>query len=821
MADTATKLEIEGYLPAEPEGPGRAEEAPLTIDAVEEAALASNPEADLGLLRRAYLFASSAHAGQLRESGSQFIQHPLWVAMILAGLQVDTATVAAGLLHDVVEDTSVAVEDVEREFGQEIASLVDGVTKLGRLENKSRLEQQAENLRKMFLAMAKDIRVIIIKLADRLHNMRTLRHLPPAKRLLVSHETLEIYAPLAHRLGMWRFKWELEDLAFYYLNPQAYLDLVEKVARKRKEREEFTARVIGILREKLAAANIEADVQGRAKHFYSIYKKMTEQGKSLSEIYDLIAVRVIVNTVKDCYAALGISHSLWKPMPGRFKDYIAMPKSNMYQSLHTTVMGPEGEPFEIQIRTWEMHRTAEYGIAAHWKYKEGGKTDEDFERKLSWLRQVLEWQRELRDAREFMESLKIDLFDDEVFVFTPKGDVIDLPAQSTPLDFAYRIHTEVGHRCVGAKVNGRIVPLDYTLKNGEIVEILTSKSSPGPSADWLKVVRTSGARNKIRQWFKKERREENLLKGKEMVEREIARLDLDLKQVARDEFMEEVARKLSFSTPEDMLATVGFGGLSPALVASRLRELWRKSRPRMTVIPGGLSQGAPLRQQGHAGAAAAGGAVGSPGGQVSGVAAELQAKATTPGLQTAQMLPGSQTAVVPVRSFSIALSVPGRKRADARGTVAVKVKGLGNMLVRFARCCNPVPGDDIIGYVTRGRGVSVHRLGCPNVNSALNDDQRLIEVSWDREVQGLYPVQIEVVAADRPGLLSDVASVMAETGTNIVSARATTRKRRTAVIDMTIEIKDLDELTRILQKIQRIKDVESVTRLLRKDEART
>ncbi|HHY38246.1 MAG TPA: bifunctional (p)ppGpp synthetase/guanosine-3',5'-bis(diphosphate) 3'-pyrophosphohydrolase [Clostridia bacterium] len=695
---------------------------------------------DTDLVRKAFAFAQKAHEGQFRDSGDEYIQHPLAVAGILAELELDTVTVAAGLLHDVVEDTETTISDIERVFGSEMAVLVDGVTKLGKLEYRSREEEQAENLRKMFLAMAKDIRVIIIKLADRLHNMRTLEHLNHSRRMDIANETLDIYAPLAHRLGMWRFKWELEDLAFRYKDPEAYEDLVQKVAKQRREREEYITKVMSILNERLKAAGIEADISGRAKHFYSIHRKMTLQGKTFEEIYDLLAIRVIVDTIKDCYAALGIAHSLWKPMPGRFKDYIAMPKSNMYQSLHTTVMGPDGEPFEIQIRTWEMHRTAEFGIAAHWKYKEGAKDDKDFEDKIAWLRQVLEWQRDLRDAREFMESLKIDLFDDEVFVFTPQGDVIDLPAGSTPVDFAYRIHTEVGHRCVGAKINGRIMPLDYVLQNGEIVEILTSKQSPGPSADWLKFVKTSQARSKIRQWFKKERREENIVRGRELLEREFKRMGLEALALTKDEYMSTVAMRLNFISPEDLLSAIGYGGVSAQHVAGKLRDEWQKSLP-----PGVVS--------------------------------------------TAE------------KKFSPS-AVP------KKSGLGVSVKGASNLLVKFAKCCNPVPGDPIIGYITRGRGISVHRLTCPNMTNMLADRERFIEVAWDLSVQAHYPVEVEVKAYDRPGLLSDITGVISDTGVNIASAVVRTNpKKGFASMNLVLEITDLKELDAIAQLVRKIKGV--------------
>ncbi|MCR4398988.1 MAG: bifunctional (p)ppGpp synthetase/guanosine-3',5'-bis(diphosphate) 3'-pyrophosphohydrolase [Firmicutes bacterium] len=701
-----------------------------------------------GLVEKAYRFSADAHRGMKRQSGEDFIQHPLAVASILAELQMDQVTIAAALLHDVVEDTGVQVAAIQEEFGGEIAHLVDGVTKLGRIEFKSPVERKVENLRKMFLAMADDLRVIIIKLADRLHNMRTLTALPPEKRRRVADETLEIYAPLAHRLGIWRFKWELEDLAFRYCEPGEYHDLADRIAKQRSEREAYTNRVIAELRSRLSEASIQADVQGRAKHLYSIWRKMSEESRDLSEIYDLIAVRVVVDSVRECYDVLGIVHTMWKPIPGRFKDYIAMPKANMYQSLHTTVMGPEGEPFEIQIRTWEMHRTAEYGVAAHWMYKEGvSKVDKDYQEKLAWLRQILEWQRELGDASEFMESLKIDLFDDEVFVFTPKGDVIDLPAGSTPLDFAYQIHTDVGHRCTGAKVNSRIVPLDYKLKNGDIVEILTSKHSAGPSRDWMNIVKTSSARNKIRAWFKKERHEENVARGRELLEREVERQGLDRQNLLTAELLKSLAARMNFQGQDDLLAAIGYGGFTPQYIVSRLRDEYKKALKPVSL---------------------------------------------------------------PEQAFQIETRPPA-KRKTGDGVI---VRGLENLLVRFSRCCNPVPGDAIIGFITRGRGVSIHRVDCPNIVHYSDDAERLIEVAW-AEHEAAYPVEISVTAMDRPGLLSDIASVVADTRTNILSARALTSKHTRAVLDLVLEIRDLEHLQHIKNRITRVKDVLKVERVVR------
>ncbi|NPV42506.1 MAG: bifunctional (p)ppGpp synthetase/guanosine-3',5'-bis(diphosphate) 3'-pyrophosphohydrolase [Firmicutes bacterium] len=707
-----------------------------------------NPQGDLSVVQRAYEFARKAHRGQHRISGELFIFHPLEVAKILAGLELDVITICAGLLHDVVEDTNYTIKDIEDNFGYEVALLVDGVTKLGRLEYKSKEEQQAENLRKMFLAMAEDIRVILIKLADRLHNMRTLKHLPQEKRKEKARETLEIFAPLAHRLGISKIQWELEDLALRYLEPQVYKELVELVSKKKEEREKEINLAIDALRSKLEELGFNFEIQGRSKHFYSIYKKMKEQNKTFDQIYDLTAIRIIVNTIKDCYGVLGIVHTLWKPIPGRFKDYIAMPKPNMYQSLHTTVIGPKGEPLEIQIRTWEMHKTAEYGIAAHWKYKEGIKEVKDFEKKLSWLRELLEWQRDLKDAKEFMETIKIDLFTDEVFVFTPKGDVIDLPAGSTPIDFAYRIHTDVGHNCIGAKINGKIVPLNYQLKNGDIVEILTGSQPSGPSRDWLNIVKSSQARNKIRQWFKKEIREENIAKGREMLEKEVKRAGYFHKNLMKQEYIDVVLKKFNFNDVEDLFSSIGYGGITANQVLQKLLEEYRKHNK---------------------------------------------------------------------EKFRQEIEFPKKDDRHKKGRTldkGVKVKGVDNLLVRFSRCCNPVPGDEIIGYITRGRGVSIHRKDCPNVKQHFDEKERLIEVEWDESRNASYSVEIQVSANDRGGLLSDVVNTINDLKTMIIAVNARTTRDRIALIDMTLEIKNKEHLQLIIQKLKRIKDVFKVNRIL-------
>lgn len=703
------------------------------------------PQGHLDIVTKAYNFAEKAHWGQYRNSGENYIQHPLEVSMILAGLEMDEATIAAALLHDVVEDTVYTLADIEREFGPEIALLVDGVTKLGRIEYKSKVEQQVENLRKMFLAMAKDIRVILIKLADRLHNMRTLKYHSVEKQKEIAKETLEIFAPLANRLGIFRIKWELEDLSFRYLKPQEYYDLVEGIALKRREREDQINEVIEQLRFRLDEVGIHADIAGRPKHFYSIYRKMVSQNKELSEIYDLTAIRVIVDSVNDCYGALGIVHTLWKPIPGRFKDYIAMPKPNMYQSLHTTLVGAHGEPFEIQIRTWEMHRTAEYGIAAHWKYKEGKSITANFEQKLSWLRQLLEWQHDSRDAGEFMESLKIDLFADAVFVFTPKGDVVELPAGSCLVDFAYRVHTDVGHRCVGAKINGRIVPLDTKLSNGDIVEVLTSKQANGPSRDWLSFAKTSQAKNRIRAWFKKEQREDNLTRGRENLEREVRKLGLEPANVLKTEYLLSLAKNHNFTTAEDLYAAIGDGAVTANRVLARLRdEIAREERERLQLATLQQSEGKNYGKASH----------------------------------------------------------------------GVRVKGVDNVLVRFSRCCNPLPGDDIRGYITRGRGVSIHRSDCENLQTHMQDEQnRLVEVRWDEQTDAAYPVDIQIFGNDRVRLVTEVMNAVSDTRTQILGVNARVGKDKDAYILLSIEIRNLDHLNFVIQKIRRVKDVTEVERI--------
>lgn len=715
----------------------------MTIASLEKRILAYNPSADLSLIQRAYEFAKEAHSGQHRVSGELYILHPMEVAIVLADLQLDMSTIAAGILHDVVEDTKYTVGDIEDYFGREIALLVDGVTKLGKLEYKTKEEQQAENMRKMFLAMAKDIRVILIKLADRLHNMRTLKYLSPEKQLEKSIESLEIFAPLAHRLGISKIKWELEDLAFRYLEPEHYYDLVEKVAKKRGDREQHINEMIIALREKLDSTGITSQIQGRPKHFYSIYKKMAEQGKTFDQIYDLTAVRVLVETIRDCYAALGVVHTLWKPIPGRFKDYIAMPKPNMYQSLHTTVIDSSGDPLEIQIRTEEMHKIAEYGIAAHWIYKEGVKGSTDMESKLSWLREILDWQRELKDARDFMETLKIDLFTDEVYVFTPKGDVINLPQGSCPIDFAYRIHTDIGNRCTGAKANSKMVPLSYVLANGDIVEIITSGHSNGPSRDWLNVVKSTQAKNKIRQWFKRERREENIARGKEMIEREAKRLGYDVYQLMKFDYTSTLLKKMGFANSEELFSAIGYGGITSKHVLQRVIDEHRKN--------------------------------------------------------TRIEKPEDSVAKLDTKEKQ-------RKKAPH----GIKVEGVDNILVKFSRCCNPVPGDKIVGYITRGRGVSIHREDCPNVK--LYDDERLMDVKWEGLNAASFPVELEISAYDRSGMLSEIINIVGDMKTTIDAVNARATKSGIAVIVIILEINDKQHLENIMQKLRKVRGVFEVRR---------
>ena len=700
-------------------------------------------------IMKAFTLADKAHEGQFRASGEPYIMHPLAVAEILAHLQIDHITLIAALLHDVVEDTDYTKEDIENLFGTEVAFLVDGVTKLNQFQYETKEDRQMENYRKMILAMAKDVRVVVIKLGDRLHNMRTLKHMRSDKQKRIAKETLEIFAPLAHRLGIFNVKWELEDLSFRYLEPDKYYDLVDQMKQKRQSREDIVNDTMNQLTKALGEAHIKADIKGRPKHFYSIYKKMKKDNRDLSQIYDLLAVRVIVDTIPDCYAVLGIAHSIWKPLPYRFKDYISMPKSNMYQSLHTTVIGTMGQPVEIQIRTWEMHRVSEYGVAAHWRYKEGNKSgDKDFDQKVAWLRQVLEWQ-DTSNPKELVNALKLDVFSGEVFVFTPKGDVIKLPIGSVPLDFAYRVHTDVGHRCVGAKVNGKIVSLDYTLQNGDIVDIITSKNGK-PSLDWLNIVGSSESKNKIRNWFKRENKEENIEKGLEALEREAKRLNYNWKALCEDNRIQQVVKQLKSGTEDEMYAACGYGGIPVSTVLLRLVELYKKSKEH-----------------------------------------EDSRKTTEQIIEK--------------------LKVQGSKKAK-NGT-GILVKGEPGVMVRMAKCCNPVPGDDIIGYITRGRGVSVHRSDCTSLGHTPEDLERMIEVSWDESTSESFHVGIDIQAYDRPGILMEVMAVLSELKITITNMNAKViENTKNVIINIVVEIRDISQLDFVMTKLRRIREVYTVQR---------
>ncbi|SEO34801.1 GTP pyrophosphokinase [Amphibacillus marinus] len=710
-------------------------------------------EEDTARISRAYEYAKVAHENQFRRSGEPYIIHPVQVAGILVHLGLDAETIAGGFLHDVVEDTSITLADIEANFNDEIAMLVDGVTKLGKIKFKSKEAQQAENHRKMFIAMSKDIRVILIKLADRVHNMRTLKHMPPEQQRSKANETLEIFAPLAHRLGISAIKWELEDSALRYLNPQQYYRIVNLMKQKREEREYYIEEVMKEVQIQLEEVNIRADFSGRPKHLYSIYRKMVLQNKQFNEIYDLLAVRIIVDSIKDCYAVLGIIHTCWKPMPGRFKDYIAMPKPNLYQSLHTTVIGPKGAPLEVQIRTKDMHEIAEYGIAAHWAYKEGKSLQpgkDNSEEKLAWFREILESQSETHDAEEFMESLKVELFADLVYVFTPKGDVIELPKGSVPIDFAYKIHTEIGNHTIGARVNGKMEPLDYLLKNGDIVEVMTSKHSYGPSRDWIKMAQTSQAKNKIKQFFKKQQREENVIKGKELVEKEVRASEFDLKEVLNQENLQRVADRFNFISIEDMYAAVGYQGITASQIATRLTDKMRRQEQKQDLEE-----------------------------SIESVHQKTRAKPT--------------------------------KRKDS----GVKVEGVDNLLVRLAKCCNPVPGDEIVGFITKGRGVSVHRRDCPNMKGEGIED-RALKVEWESSTTNAkqYHVDLEISGYDRRGLLNDVLQYVNEMGTNIIAVSGKSDRNKMVIIHLTILINNVNHLRRIVERLKQIKDIYTVERVV-------
>lgn len=709
----------------------------MTIDDLIEKIKTYYPNVDEAEIRSAYELAKVNHQGQKRNSGEDYIIHPLHVAMILADMNMDSATIIAGLLHDTIEDTSVTYEDIEKKFGKEIAELVDGVTKLKKLNYKSKAEKQAENIRKMVLAMAKDIRVIIVKLADRLHNMRTLEYMTEAKKIEKATETLEIYAPIADRLGMSRVKWELEDLSLRYLDPDEYYKLVDMVNKRRKEREELINSIIDTLKVNLERVGIKCEINGRPKNFYSIYKKMKVKGKVFDEIYDLSAVRILTNDIKDCYGALGVVHTLWKPIPGRFKDYIAMPKPNNYQSLHTTVIDNNGETFEVQIRTYQMHQTAEYGIAAHWKYKTGQTKTTSFDENLTWLRQLMEWQKDLNDPNDFMDTLKVDFFADEVFVFSPKGDVINLPEGSTPIDFAYRIHTQVGNTCVGAKVNGRIVPLSYKLSSGNIVDIITNSNS-GPSLDWLNIVKSNQAKKKISQYFKIKDRDKNIEKGKEILEKEAKRLNYNVNEFLKDEWIDEVRAKLNVSTIDDLYAALGFGTVKLSQVTAKLIDIYNRFNKK------------------------------------------------------------------PIKNI-----VKSKRKVQKSG---IDVKGVDGVKVRIAKCCTPVPGDDIIGYITIGRGISVHRADCPNVNNNV-EESRIVQVSWQKDEANSYEAAIEVRALDKPNVIGDVANRINEAKLNMTSLNARSTRDGDAIVDVILEITNIDELEGIIDKLKRVKNVFDVYRM--------
>ena len=718
-----------------------------------------HPSTDISMIEKAYKVASEAHEGQKRKSGEPYIIHPLCVAIILADLELDKETIVAGLLHDAVEDTWMTYEEVEKEFGSEVALLVDGVTKLGQLSySADKVEVQAENLRKMFLAMAKDIRVILIKLADRLHNMRTLQYMRPEKQQEKARETMDIYAPIAMRLGISKIKVELDDLSLKYLKPDVYYDLVHKVALRKSEREQFVGAIVKEVKKHMDDANIKAQVDGRVKHFFSIYKKMVNQDKTIDQIYDLFAVRILVDTVKDCYAALGVIHEMYKPIPGRFKDYIAMPKPNMYQSLHTTLIGPNGQPFEIQIRTYEMHRTAEYGIAAHWKYKESsdgkapvGKSEEE---KLNWLRQILEWQRDMSDNKEFMSLLKndLDLFADSVYCFTPQGDVKTLPSGSTPVDFAYSVHSAVGNKMVGARVNGKLVPIEYEIKNGDRIEIITSQNSQGPSRDWLKLVKSTQAKNKINQWFKKELKEDNILKGKEMLAQYARAKGFKIANYTKTQYLEAVLRKYGFRDWDSVLAAIGHGGLKEGQVFNKLVEAYDKENKKNLTDE-----------------------------QVLEAASETQEK------------------------LHIAKSKSG-----------IVVKGIHDVAVRFSKCCSPIPGDEIVGFVTRGRGITIHRTDCVNVlNMPEIDRKRLIEAEWqmpDKSDSEKYEAEIQVYANNRTGLLVDISKIFTERKIDLRSINSRTNKQERATISMSFNVCSKQELNSLIEKIRQVESVIDVER---------
>ena len=716
-------------------------------------------ETHIKFIEKAIYFATYAHKEQIRKSGEAYIVHPIQVAGILAELKLDPDTIATGFLHDVVEDTGFSIDDIEYEFGKDVAFLVEGVTKLGKIKYKSHAEQQAENHRKMLLAMANDLRVIMVKLADRLHNLRTLKFHKPEKQRMIAEETLEIYAPLAHRLGMNKVKWELEDTSLRYLNPQQYYRIVNLMNSKRDEREEYINTTIENIKEATKDLEIDAVIYGRPKHIYSIYRKMKDQKKQFSEIYDLLAIRVLVDSIKDCYAVLGAIHTKWKPMPGRFKDYIAIPKANMYQSIHTTVIGPGGRPVEIQIRTFEMHKVAEYGVAAHWAYKEGNKekvTNDPLQKQLDWFKDLIELQNETKDAKDFMNSVKEDIFGDKVYVFTPKGDVSELPLGSGPLDFAYNIHTEVGNKTVGAKVNNKIVPLNYQLKTGDIVEVLTSANSFGPSRDWINLVFTSRAKNKIKRFFKLQDRDENILKGRELLEKQITELGFNFKDFMTKQGMKEIATRFNFGTEEDLLAAIGFGEISYQTVANKMTDKARREIEDQKVV-------------------------------------ETAFEKTTPQGQKKES-----------------------QKMKIRHEGGVVIEGVDNLLIRLSRCCNPVPGDDIVGYITKGRGISVHRKDCPNVQVPENEQSRLIEVDWEdtANTSQQYDTELVVEGYNRNGLLNEVLNAINSTTKSLNSVNGKVDANKIATISVNIGIMNTQQLDFIVDKIKQIPDVYSVRRVI-------
>lgn len=721
-----------------------------TIEEVLETVKKSNRRADLKLIKRAYEFAKDKHKDQLRRSGEPYIIHPIQVAYILSTLGLDHSTICAALLHDVIEDTDVTLEDIAKEFSPEIAEMVDGVTKLSKLNYTSEQEQQVENYRKMFLAMGKDIRVILIKLADRLHNMRTLKYLTRDRQIANARETMDLYAPLANRLGMYSLKWELEDLSFKYLYPEDYRELVEGIDKKREERLKFIDQIMQEIKVELKKQKIVAEITGRAKHLYSIYRKMQRDNKTLDQIYDLFALRIIVNSVKDCYAALGVVHELYNPMPGRFKDYISVPKPNMYQSLHTTLIGPKGTPFEVQIRTWDMHRIAEYGIAAHWAYKEasflGGKkanvtVEED---KLSWLRETLEWQKDMQDPQEFLNTLKTELFEDEVYVFTPKGKILVLPNGATPIDFAYAIHAEIGNHMTGCKINSKMMPIVTKLKNGDIVEIVTSDKSKGPSRDWLKFIKSSTAKTRIQQWFKKNEREANIAKGKDALEREVKRIGMSYQELFKPEFVEVTVNRYKFNSLDDMYASVGFGTITAGKIVSRVLEEYRK--------------------------------------------------------------------VNKEENIEEKIEELKKTKEDKPSSSGIIVKGIDNCLVRLSKCCNPVPGDEIVGYITKGRGVSVHRKDCKNVKDLFEEENRMIDVSWYTDEPSSYNVDIVMFSNDRDGLLADIISTVTAEKAPLMAVNSKVSKERIVITELTIEVNNIAQLNSVLKSLRKIDSVYDVKR---------